>query len=341
MRKPFATFFHNAFYFVLIIYGYSCNKHESIPLLTNLSKLKHTEFVPTVEDHLTKNKNVIYASAFLYAWDSVKLLFNSPIIATNANSNEFKLINNSASFKNSLNKNEYHAEASLVDGEIESRAEFNLVLPFPSKLQKIDDGIWFDKRKVIAYGMNYIDNDIIKFTQILFYNDDNDFIIKLTPKDPAHEIILVKGMKNVKTFADVINQTNSLIEKGYKEKRIANISWKYEFNPEDKLFIPVIKFNIETNYRSIEGQSFKVNGILRTVEIGYQRTSLILDENGARVQSIGAVSVSLDSIGPPPKVHHKNMIFDQPFFIIIKRIDKRNPYFIMKVENAEVLMEKD
>jgi hypothetical protein len=37
------------------------------------------------------------------------------------------------------------------------------------------------------------------------------------------------------------------------------------------------------------------------------------------------------------KMHPKNMVFDKPFFIIIKRLDKPNPYFMMKVENAKLL----
>ncbi len=119
-----------------------------------------------------------------------------------------------------------------------------------------------------------------------------------------------------------------------------NDSWKYEFHPEDSFSIPVIKFNIETNYKSIEGQLFKGNGIARTVQVAYQRTSLILDENGAVVKSIGADTVSTDSIGKPPKIHPKSMVFDKPFFIIIERVGKTNPYFLMKVENAELLTEK-
>jgi hypothetical protein len=340
MRKPYINLFHPAFYFVFVVCEYSCSKHENIPQLIDISKLKQTEFVPTLENDLNKNKNVIYAAAFLYAWDGVKGLFNSPITAADGNSKDFKLINSSNSFKNSLNKNEYEAEASLADSEIVSRAEFNLALPFPVKLQKMDGGILFDKKKVIAYGMNYLDEGIVKFTKILFYKGDNDFIIKLIPKDIAHEIILVKGLQNVKTFTDAINQTNSLIEEGDKEKRRVNDLWKYEFHPEDSFSIPVIKFNIETRYKSIEGQSFKGDRVTHSVQMAYQRTSLILDENGAVIKSIGADSVSTDSIGPPPKIRPKNMIFNTPFFIIIKHVGKMNPYFMMKVENAELLTEK-
>jgi len=340
LSKPYINLFTAAFYFALIACIYSCTKHEDGPQLTNLSELKQTEFVPTLECDLTKNKNIIYASAFLYAWDGVKQLFNSPIIPTDANSRDFKLLNNSNSFKNSLNKNEYEAKASLTDGKIVSTAMFHLVLPFPSKLQKLDDGILFDKRKVLAYGMNYKDDNIIKFTKILFYKDDNNFIIKLNPKDTAHEIIFVKGLQTVKTFSDAINQTNSLIEEGEKEKRNANDSWKYEFRDMDDFKIPVIKFNIETDYESIEGQSFKGNGIMRTVETAYQRTSLILDENGAIVESVAIDSAKLDSVANPPKIHPKHMVFDKPFFIIIKKVGKLNPYFLMKVENAELFTEK-
>jgi hypothetical protein len=48
--------------------------------------------------------------------------------------------------------------------------------------------------------------------------------------------------------------------------------------------------------------------------------------------------VVTDSVSVEPIITHpKKMIFDKQFLIIIKRIDKTNPYFVMKVENTELM----
>ena len=58
------------------------NEWSELPETTNISKLSRTEFVPTLESPINRNKNVIYASAFLYAWDKVKQELKAPIAFT-------------------------------------------------------------------------------------------------------------------------------------------------------------------------------------------------------------------------------------------------------------------
>jgi len=59
----------------------SCNNLH-IPAVISLTSLKQTEFVPTLENKIADAKNTIYSPAFLYAWDEVRHLLNSPAIVT-------------------------------------------------------------------------------------------------------------------------------------------------------------------------------------------------------------------------------------------------------------------
>lgn len=313
---------------------------SDLPDVTSLDSLKQTDFVPTLENPISKNKNVIYAPTFLFAWEKIKEELKSPIIVGGTNSLDFNLLNKSISHQSSLENNEYTATAEIVDGAIIAKAFFNKTLPFETKLQVLDDPINFDKTRVSAFGMYYYDEDAIKFTQILYYKDDNNFILKLVPKDKQHEIILVKSLEKYQTLKDAINLTNGLITKGKKEQTDNKLLWKYQIVHEDIFAIPVIKFNIATNYKNIEGQGFLTGDTKKhSVEIAYQRTGFIFNENGAVVES--EVMVAVDSIGVEPIITHpKKMIFDKPFLIIIKRVEKKNPYFVMKVANAELLTKK-
>ncbi len=82
----------------------------------------------------------------------------------------------------------------------------------------------------------------------------------------------------------MIKNLNALIDLGKKEQKNTDIIWKYIITGDDMFSIPVIKFNVETNYKKIEGQSFTSNITKYSVDIAYQRTGFILDENGAVVE---------------------------------------------------------
>ncbi|HEX6181639.1 MAG TPA: hypothetical protein VFZ47_10365, partial [Chitinophagaceae bacterium] len=76
------------------------------------------------------------------------------------------------------------------------------------------------------------------------------------------------------------------------------------------------------------------------LELAYQRTGLILDEYGAVVES--EVTYAVDSAGAVPQPEYpKNMLFNKIFYVIVKRVDKANPYFVMKVENSELLTKSE
>jgi hypothetical protein len=185
--------------------------------------------------------------------------------------------------------------------------------------------------------MNTFDYDIAEFCTIPFYADDNRFILKLAPKEKDHEIFLVKGLKNIKTLADAVLQLKKMIEQGEKEKLDERKSWRYSLNEDDIFLIPVIKYNIEAKYKSLEGQSFITGNRNPSIVMAYQRTGFILNENGAVVESKSIVTTTDTSFVSIEKPRPKKMIFDKPFFIMMKRKEQPNPYFMMKVENAELL----
>jgi hypothetical protein len=141
---------------------------STFPTATNLDSLPQTDFVITLENPITENKNIIYAPTFLYAWDKIKTEFKIPIIIDKANSTDFKLLNKSKLHKNSLKEDEYSVTSQILDGAIIAKAIFNKALPFKEKLDVLDKPINFDKTKVSAFGMNHYDEDIISFTQILY-----------------------------------------------------------------------------------------------------------------------------------------------------------------------------
>lgn len=336
------------FTLTLIVILASCNSKKEnevpvwseLPEVTDLDSLKNTEFVATLENPIQKDKNVIYAPAFLFAWNTLKNELTVPFKIIEPSSNDFKLLNHSKSFENSLNADEYDINVNVEDERISVYAYFNKTLPFPTKLEKLEDPILFKDTKVNAFGMKYFDSKYIEFTKVLYYKNDDNFVLTFLPKNEHHEIILAKGLDSTTTLLAMLKQMNQLINVGKKEQKNSNILWKYEITEDDMFSVPSIKFNISTKYKNIEYQKFQSGGISYFVETAYQRTGFILNENGAVVES-EAIAASLEAAMEEEETvrHPKKLIFNKPFFVVIKRIDQTNPYFAMRVDNVE-LMEK-
>jgi len=307
-----------------------------------LSEVKGTEFALTLENKLSDSKNSIYAPAFLFAWQEIKNFYKSPIEVSDLNSQDFKLINESNTFKDALNKDEYETTVNEIPDGVEASAYFKKTLPFAVKFHPQQYPIIFGTSEIKSFGVNYPDDSLSEYFEILYYLDDEHFAIKLYPADTTSEIILAKGINLSGTFTELLANTNKWIGVGRKEKKVKEKAWRYKFEERDYVSIPVMKFNIGTNYSSLEGQTFTTDSKQKEHMIlkAYQRTAFMLDEYGAVVESYADV-VAVDSVGPAhvEVSTPKRMIFDKPFVIFIKKKDSSNPYFAMKVVNAE-LMEK-
>jgi hypothetical protein len=332
------------FSMLLLILATACKEKKpkeewsDLPKVTRLDSLRETDFVPTLEHPINLQRNTVYAAALLYAWDTITKLLPGPVEEKPDYAMDFNLLRKSTSFSNSLANDEYTVKADVGEGYIKAEAFFNKTLPFPAKMETADAPMVFNGQPVKAFGMYGANKNITAYSQVLFYDNDDRFLLKLSPTDDKHEIWLMKAMDTDSTLANVVNRAKAWKAAGEKEKDNADLSWKYQFNAADVFSIPEIKFNIENNYTKLEGQSFYVNGKNKIIQTAYQRTGFILNETGAVAES-EAVVVVVDSAVAKPTAQPapKKLVLDQPFYVILKRTDTNNPYFVMRVANAELL----
>jgi len=215
---------------------------------------------------------------------------------------------------------------------------FAALLTFEFKYQSFDEKLTFNGQKVASFGIEeYADKEMVKNMKIAYYRNDNNFLLKLLPKNKAHEIILLRSEKSFSSISKMVDEVARLTAIGKKEAKNSKKSWKYYFNDEDVVLIPKLNFNIETNYPTLEGSHFKTGERMLRVAEARQRTAFILDENGAEVESVVRFATTEEVVYEKPKP--KAMIFDKPFLILLKRVDSDSPYFGFWVANTE-LMEK-
>ena len=325
---------------ILILISFSCDKSASnFPDKVELSSLKESEFIPTLEHTLPRTKNNIYSAALLLAWNEIRKEIKRPI---NIDPEYIDLvkINKSDSFRNALLENDYKASGSIHDNFINLKAEFNKSLPFRRSLTSYPDRLTFNKEKVYSFGKVRGGDEAQEVITILYYKNDEKFILKLNPKDSEHEIILSKSTKKLETFANHLDHIEKQIPKGQIEKGKKKTEWKYLLSGFDEVLIPKFSFNIEHNYPSLTGSKIRANGEVLEIETVSQRIAFILDEKGAQIESEAEIDLTTEEEELEEKPRPKKMHFNKPFCIILKRKNSDKPYFAMWVSNSELMQKK-
>lgn len=315
----------------------------------NLSEYPRTQFIPTLEHELSGNNNSVYCATLLLAWDEIRKQIDSPFTI----SDEYvglKLLNQSTSFMDVLKTNEYNASGGITSGGINkllitSRAEFDKSLPFEFKLQHFDNKLIFDKQEVASFGIKGTDSYTQqKIVEIVYYANDNNFILKLVPKDKEHEIILFKTAQHFNSIADMTVEIERLTEIGINEKQNKRLDWKYYYYNDDIVVIPKFNFNIETTYDSLIGNSFIAEKDTFLIDYVWQRTAFLLEESGAEIESESKLQISVAGIDSEEekfeKPISKKMIFDKPFLVLLKRTDAKYPYFGLWTTNTELMIKE-
>lgn len=323
------------FFFIMIssLALFTCKEIEESSDAKNLNQYPTTTFVLTLEDTIPKERNAVYASTMLFAWDELRKKINGPLEIKETLGDLYRL-NNSTSYIKVLKPEEYKASGEIINGQIIAKAQFKKSLPFKYEMTDLNYALNFNNAQVASFGVIGFNNYYaMESLEIAYYKDDNNFIIKLFPSEKEHEIILFKSEHDFNSMTEILHEIYTCIEKGRIEKKTPNNHWKYSFEEDDELIIPKIYFNIETNYPNLEGKTFIANGIEFPIITAWQHTEFTLNEKGAEVKSEAVVEACEAVELPKPKKLH----FNKPFTIFLKRTDAKNPYFGLFIRNSELM----
>ncbi len=326
---------------LILISLFSCEPERKFPEVKKLSEFEKTQFTPTLEHKISDDKNSVYCATLLFAWEEIRKAINSPL-AVSEDYPDLKLLDQSTSFRDVLKSDEYVAVGEVEGRAVKARAEFRKSLPFEFKLQSFEGKLIFDGQKVSSFGLRGFDSsEQLSIVKIIYYQDDDNFILKLFPKDKEHEIILFKTDGEFNSMGEMVHEIEKLTAIGETKKGDEATRWKYYFNEDDIAIIPKFSFNIETNYNTLEGSLFSSKDQGFQITEAWQRTAFILDEIGAEIESEAEIVAETAVAGEEyEKPKPKRMVFDKPFLVLLKRQDAANPYFGLWTRNAE-LMEKE
>lgn len=219
------------------------------------------------------------------------------------------------------------------------RLKLNLkkALPFEFPLLSFNDKLIFDGTKVASFGIYSPSYEVAQTIEIVYYKNDDNFIIKLLPKDKEHEIILFKTKEQFSSIAEMNTAIRKYSKIKPRELKNYKLQWKYFLREEDELIIPKFNFNLETNFKNLENSQFTSGKQSYIIEQALQRTAFILDEMGAKTESVAIVETTKEESSGDEKPKPKNLKFDKPFFILLKRKAAENPYFALWNANSELM----
>lgn len=348
----------------IIVIRYVKNIEQSNPtngIVTDANKLKHTDITPQMDIQIEKGKNLVYCSTFQLAWNELKDNIIKGDIIISGEGNDAELMNKSLSTQKDISENDYVAMAgynknniigtinnSLKDkfgekapvitekldspDDIFAYAYLDKELKFMYMFDPLKKKISFNNDNVDGFGIdkfqdNEQDEKLASQVEILDYKDDSNFIINLKAKDTNDQIILAE-LQPERTLVNTINEVNSRINSGQKEKLVSG----------DTLQIPSIHFNTMKEFSQFERRYLKNEGftdyeIIKAV----QNIKFNLDRNGAEIESDARIVMSKSMPSSIMIIKTKELVFDKPFLLMLKKNNSIFPYFAIWVENTEIL----
>ena len=185
-----------------------------------------------------------------------------------------------------------------------------------------DDKFSNSEGKVKYFGITASsDESLRKQVEVLFYNNKDNFAIKLNTKN--NEDIILARIDNTNSFDETYN---TIIENSKYEKNKV-------FNNKDTLKIPNLIVDTEISYDELCNKELANNkNNISYIISAIQQINFSLNNEGGEVISRGIVQdiTKENSI-------KRDFNFTDSFYLFLKESDKEKPYLMLKVDNTDLM----
>lgn len=312
------------------------------------------EVLPTMNTQSTA-QNRIWVGTFQLVWNEltdkivkapVKFLDFESQMANNLNQKQFK--------KSNLNEKSYYVKSGIVSPALKAEIEKNIKSKFheTSDILKMFDFTYnpekifvyamlkkdfrftnaFDKlatgnfgnsqEKVKYFGINDNSNPkLYKNVSVLFYNDDNDFAVKLYTK--GKDEVLLYRTNDDKTFDKYYAELND---------KTAKYSGDKNFVKNDTLTIPDIKLYQETSFNELEGH--QIVGTNMQIDKTIETVDFRMNNKGVKLKSEAAIMLRCMSLAPR---EGRDFTFNNNFVLFLIEKNQNTPYYAMKVSDVAAI----
>jgi hypothetical protein len=337
-------------------------------------QLKQTVVVPTLDTPIPKGKSAIWCASFQVAWNRLKAdLAKGPVQLQGAELVARRL-NQAEQTEEDLEPGSFYSAAGLVKDGIMDKIQAKMAGDFP-KARKVD----FHKSDLdFAVAFGYLQAEVMFTTPfeeregpIFFFSQEEQTEIRRRFHRSAEQGTVVKffgisvkpGLKEIRDQVEVLcfaeaqneyavdlckssfpNQVvlAALPRRSTLEETLADLDKKSSeflamkgnpsFEDGESLGVPNMHWRIDHHFKELEGNAL-LNSTLRGTFISdaVQVIEFKLDRKSASLSGVGLAKMAL---GP------RTFLFYHPFLLYMKKRGAKHPFFVMWVDNAELLIKK-
>ena len=191
---------------------------------------------------------------------------------------------------------------------------------FLNEFEKLGKLPFGQSQEAEYFGISKGNRELAEGVKVLFYNSDKDFAVKLTTKN-SDEVYLYRNSSN-KAF-------NYIWSDMWKKNNYFKGITKFKNN--DELKIPNIKFSEEKMFDEVTNKRIKGTDLV----IDKAMETIKFDMNNKRVElkSEAAMAIATCSMPTPEEMIPREFNFDDTFVIFLKEVNKKNPYFALRVHD--------
>jgi len=163
--------------------------------------------------------------------------------------------------------------------------------------------------------------------ELLYFQSGEQYAIDLSKSSTPNQLVLASIPKK-STFSQILSD----LEK--KSTDYVSQDPRVRFEHSDLLLVPNMHWRIEHEFKEIEGADKPLlNPSMHGtwIDQAIQVIEFELDRKGAKVAS------------EPRAITHKGghlFVFNRPFLLYMKKRGAKHPFFVMWVDNAELLIKK-
>jgi hypothetical protein len=331
------------------------------------TQLSQTVILPAFASPMVPGKNNIWCSTFQLAWNELKSTFKVPIVAKGAEDLS-QLLNTAGQSKADLLENSYYAAAGSVQNGIIQKIQTDMARRFPGAsvpsfnsadiliafayleaylkfrepFEEIERPLTFSdstgkQSQVNAFGVwkshGQTRDRMMRQVDLLFCTMDpkdkmTEFALDLCKFTQPYQVVVamidskVTLQKTYETVQEKIRQfPDQQIESHFRRVQ-----------PGENLVVPELFWQINHHFSELIDKPFM--GV-DPISEAFQMIRFRLDRSGAVLQSEAKFAVKSAKDAPM-----RVFLLNKPFLIYLKKRDAQQPFFVMWVDNAELLSPK-
>jgi hypothetical protein len=337
----------------------------SAPL--SAADLKQTTVQPCLDVALATGQNMVYCATFQITWDDLRDMFHVGAVELKEKPELAKQLNAVRFPKASLADDSYLALVGRFEDDILGKiaaerqrkfpnanlplpqppGDFQVVaycylqkrLPFTSKFDKLPTPLRFQtpqgETPVVSFGIQTpksteIHEEILRGqVEVLDYFSDDDFVLRL--KTQSDWIVLAKLPPK-----ETLEQTWQTVVSRIR-KPLGGVT-PPPLLPDERFIVPQVALFVERDYHELLGSTFENLPGCHTLIGAKQYIKFQLDESGAKLESGAETIGDSGPAGPPRPPKPRHFVFDRPFLLALQQQNAEQPYFVMWIANAELLV---